>query len=74
MQLEARGESMFERVQHLLEDYGEVQVRFDSGEEAELHRHNTEVLDEPFLKVVTKGEAHWVDAEKIETVWIHYEY
>jgi hypothetical protein len=74
LQLELRGDSMYERVQNLLADYGEVQVRFDSGEEVELHNHNSDFEDEPMVKVVTKGEAHWFNAEKIEEVWIHYEY
>lgn len=74
MELEIRGDSMYERLRNLLDDYGEVQVRFDSGVEKELHRHNTEFVDEPMVKVVTKGEAHWFDAEKVETAWIHYEY
>ncbi|MFB6253535.1 MAG: hypothetical protein ABEI06_02885 [Halobacteriaceae archaeon] len=72
--LELHGDSMYERLQHALEDYGEVQVRFDSGVEAELHRHNTGFGEEPMVKVVTAGEAHWFNAEKIEEIWIHYEY
>ena len=74
LELELRGDSMYERLQHLLEDYGEVQIRFDSGVEAELHKHNTDFVEEPMVKVVAAGKAHWFNAEKIEEVWIHYEY
>lgn len=74
MQLEMHGDSMYERLQNLVEEYGEVQIRFDSGVETEIHRHNTDFGDEPMVKVVTAGEAHWFDAEKVETAWIHYEY
>ncbi|MFT4923134.1 MAG: hypothetical protein ACI8XM_002358 [Haloarculaceae archaeon] len=72
--VQMRGDSMYERLQNLVEDYGEVQVRFDSGVEAELHSFNTDFVDEPMVKVVTKGEAHWFDAEKVEEMWIHYDY
>ncbi len=74
MELEIDGESMYERLENLVAEYGEVQIRFDSGHETELHRHNTDFVGEPMVKVITKGEAHWFDAGKIETFWIHYEY
>ena len=74
LQLEMRGDSMYERLQNLVDDYGEVQIRFDSGHETEIHRHNTEFIGEPMVKVVTKGEAHWFDVGKLETAWIHYEF
>lgn len=74
MQLTMRGDGRYEQLKHLVEDYGEVQIRFDSGEETEIHRHNTEFVGEPMVKAVTKGEAHWFDASKIEDLWIHYEF
>lgn len=74
LELEIRGDSTYERLENLVEEYGEVQIRFDSGEEAEVHRHNTEFVGEPMVKVVTPGEARWFDAEKIESLWIHYEF
>jgi hypothetical protein len=72
--LEIEGESMYEQLEHLVTEYGEVQIRFDSGEEVELHRHNSEFLEEPMVKVISPGEARWFDAEKIESLWIHYDY
>lgn len=74
LELEIHGDTMFERLRGLLDDYGEVQIRFDSGVEAELHKHNTDFDKEPMVKVVTEGEAHWFNTEKVEEVWIHYDY
>lgn len=72
--LESPGDTMYDRVQWLVEEYGEVMVRFDSGVEAELHRHNVEFVDEPMVKVVTADAVHWFDASRIESYWIHYEF
>lgn len=66
--------SMYERLQGLVDEYGEVMIRLDSGEEAELHRHNTEFVDEPMVKVVTNDAIHWFDAEKVESCWIHFDF
>lgn len=74
LKLEMEGDSPYEQLEHLIEEYGEVQIRFDSGEEAELHRHNSEFVGEPMVKVVTPGEARWFNAEKIESLWIHYDF
>lgn len=74
MSLEIAGESMYDQLENLVEEYGEVQIQFDSGEEAEIHRHNTEFVDRPMIKVVSPGEARWFSAEKIESFWIHYEF
>jgi len=74
MALEMEGDSMYERLEHLVEEYGEVQIQFDSGKEAEIHRHNTEFIDEPMVKILQPGEARWFNAEKLESVWIHYDF
>ena len=71
---EITGETMYERLRNLLADSGEVMVRLDSGEEAELHRHNVSFEDEPMVKVTTGDEVHWFNAEKVESFWIHYDF
>ncbi|MDX1745588.1 MAG: hypothetical protein R3324_06600 [Halobacteriales archaeon] len=72
--LETNGDTMYERLSNLVDEHGEVMVRFDSGAEHELHRHNVQFLDEPMVKVVTPDAVYWFDAERIESYWIHYEY
>jgi len=72
--IELVGESMYERLQHLVDEYGEVMIRLDSGREAELHTFNTEFTGAPMVKVKTAGEVHWFDAEKVESCWIHYDF
>lgn len=71
---ELTGESMYERLRNLLADSGEVMIRLDSGEEAELHRHNVSFEDEPMIKVATADAVHWFNAEKVESFWIHYDF
>lgn len=74
LSLEIEGETTYEQLENLVDEYGEVQIRFDSGKEAEIHRHNSEFVDEPMVKVVTPGEARWFNAEKIESFWVHYDF
>jgi hypothetical protein len=74
LSLELAGDSRYEQLEYMVEEYGEVQIRFDSGAEAEVHRHNTDFVGDPMVKVVTPGEARWFDAEKIESLWIHYDF
>lgn len=71
---ELTGETMYERLRNLLDESGEVMVRLDSSEEAELHRHNTTFEDPPMVKVTTGDAVHWFNAEKIESCWIHYDF
>jgi len=73
-EMELTGESMYDRLQDMVAEYGEVMIRFDSGLEAELHAFNTEFTGEPIIKVKTEGEVHWFDAEKVESCWIHYDF
>ena len=56
-----------------LEEYGELMIRFDSGEDRELHLHNTEFLDD-LVKVEADDEIHWFNPEKIERFWIHEDF
>jgi|GEM_PF-2126390 len=72
--IDASGDSMYDRLASMVEEYGEVMIRFDSGEAAELHRFNTEFVGAPMVKVQTGQEVHWFDAEKVESYWIHYDY
>jgi len=74
LSLETDGDTTYEQLETLVDEYGEVQIRFDSGEQAEIHGHNAEFVGDPMVKVVTPGEARWFDAEKIESFWIHYEH
>lgn len=73
-ELEHAGETMYDRLQAMVAEYGEVMIRFDSGTEAELHAFNTEFSGPPMVKVKTEGEVHWFDAEKVESCWIHYDF
>ena len=49
-------------------------VRTDSGEEREIHLHNVEFNDEPFVKVHGEDRTHWLNLEKVERYWIHQEF
>lgn len=62
---------MYERLKTALQEKGEIMIQFDSGETGELHLHNTEFIDEPFVKVEGEDETHWFNAEKVERYWIH---
>lgn len=66
---------MFNRLKEAVEEFGEVMVLTDSGEEHELHKHNSEFLEEPGLvKVDADDEIHWLDLEKVERYWIHKDF
>ncbi|WP_414837474.1 hypothetical protein ACK3SF_04350 [Candidatus Nanosalina sp. VS9-1] len=66
---------MFKRLRDAVDEYGEVMVLTDSGEEHELHKHNSEFLESSGLvKVDADDEIHWLDLEKIERYWIHKDF
>ncbi len=65
---------MYKRLKEELHDKGEMMIRFTSGEEAELHLHNTEFVEEPFIKVDADDEIHWFNAEEVERYYIHKEF
>lgn len=65
---------MYERLREALNENGELMIRLDSGEEAELHLHNTEFIDEPIVKVDADDEIYWLNAEKVEMYWIHKDF
>ena len=68
------GGTMYERLEELLDESGEVMIRFDTGTEAELHKHNVTFEDEPMVKVATSDAIYWFNAEKIESMWIHFDF
>lgn len=66
---------MYERLKEAVDSYGEVMIRTDSGEEHELHKHNSEFLDEQGLvKVEADDRTHWLNLEKVERYWIHEDF
>jgi hypothetical protein len=65
---------MFEILQDELEDKGEIMIRTDSGEDRELHLHNTEFLESGLIRVEGDDEIHWLNGEKIERYWIHEDF
>jgi transcriptional antiterminator Rof (Rho-off) len=66
--------SMYDRLETALDEKGEVMIRLASGEEGELHKHNVEFEDQPYLKVEGEDETRWINAEFVESYWIHDEY
>jgi hypothetical protein len=65
---------MYDRLQDAVEEYGEIMIRTDSGEERELHKHNAEFLEDGIIKVDADDMVHWINAEKVERYWIHYDF
>jgi len=65
---------MYNRLKEALKEYGEIMIKLDSGEEAELHLHNTEFIEDEMIKVDADDEIHWFDANKIERYWIHFDF
>jgi len=66
---------MYQRLKDAIKEYGEIMIRLDSGEEAELHLHNTEFIDkDQTIKVDADDEIHWFNGNKIERYWIHYDF
>lgn len=65
---------MYDRLQDAVEEYGEVMIRTDSGEERELHKHNAEFQDDGIIKIDADDKVHWINGEKVERYWIHYDF
>lgn len=57
-----------------LNELGELMIRFDSGDERELHKYNTEFLDSGLVRVEADDGDHWFDPQKIERFWIHEDF
>ena len=66
--------NMFDQLRQAVEDKGEIMIKTDSGEERELHKHNTEFLENGLIKIDADDEKHWLDSEKVERYWIHKEF
>ncbi|MDY6774395.1 MAG: hypothetical protein SVS85_04295 [Candidatus Nanohaloarchaea archaeon] len=65
---------MYEELKEAVEEKGEVMIRTDSGEDRELHKHNTDFQDDGMIRVDADDEVHWLNAEKIERYWIHKDF
>lgn len=65
--------STHERLEAALDEMGELMVRTASGDELELHKHNVEFGDAPWVQVDADDETHWFNAESVERYWIHEE-
>lgn len=63
----------FERLEAAVEEKGEVMVKMASGDELELHKHNVDVDEAPWLEIGGDEETHWLNAEAVERYWIHDE-
>ncbi|WEL19233.1 hypothetical protein [Candidatus Nanohalococcus occultus] len=66
---------MLEQLKNAVESYGEVMVRTDSGEERELHKHNSDFHeDKGVIEVDADDKIHWLVAEKVERYYIHKDF
>ncbi len=65
---------MYDELKDAVEEKGEVMVRMDSGEDRELHRHNTTFKGDGIIKVDAADEIHWLNAEKVERYWVHKDF
>ena len=68
------GDIMYSRIEEALEENGELMIRTDSGEEHELHLHNVEFNEKPFVKIHGEDRTHWLNIEKVERYWIHQDF
>ena len=65
---------MYDSIKEKLEESGELMIRTDSGEERELHLHNTEFLEKPVARIEGGEGTHWINLDKVERYWIHQEF
>ena len=66
---------MFDLLQEKVEEFGELMIRMDSGQDRELHKHNIEFLeDDKLVKVDADDKIHWFNPEKVERFWIHEDF
>lgn len=65
---------MYSRIKEKLQESGELMLRMSSGEDVEVHLHNTEFVEEPLIKVEGQDETHWFNAEEVERFWIHQDF
>lgn len=70
---ETQAQTAYQRLNDHLKEFGEIMVRTTSGDEIELHNHNVEFQEEPYLEIEADDEIHWLDATTIERYWIHKE-
>lgn len=65
---------MIDQLRQALDENGELMIRTDSGEDRELHLHNTEFQDNGMIRVDADDEIHWLHPEKVERYWIHKDF
>ena len=65
---------MYDKLKDAVKEKGEVMIRTDSGEDRELHKHNTEFLDNGLVRIDGDDETHWLNPEKVERYWIHEDF
>lgn len=65
--------STYQRLKDGLDEKGEIMVTLAGGEELELHTHNVEFEEEPYVRVDADDQVHWVDATHVAHYWIHEE-
>lgn len=65
---------MYTELKKAVDDHGEVMVLMDSGEEHELHKHNTAFRENGVIKVDAADTIHWFNADKVERYWIHKDF
>lgn len=65
---------MYDKLKEAVEEYGEIMIRTDSGENRELHKHNAEFQENGVIKIDADDEVHWLNAEKVERFAIHYDF
>lgn len=65
--------SLHQRLEDGLKEKGEIMVKLGDGEELELHTHNVESEEEPFIRVDADDQVYWVDTSQISHYWIHEE-
>ncbi|WP_458205745.1 hypothetical protein [Haladaptatus sp. NG-SE-30] len=63
----------YQRLKTGLEEKGEIMIKTGGGEELELHTHNVEFEEEPFIRIEADDEVHWVDVNHVAHYWIHEE-
>jgi hypothetical protein len=62
----------YQALRDSLDKNGELQIRLDTGEKMELHKHNTTFEDGTEELVIDSGtETFWIGTDRISYYWIH---
>ncbi|QGA80768.1 hypothetical protein [Candidatus Nanohalobium constans] len=65
---------MYDILRDALHENGEIMIRLSSGEDRELHLHNTDFLENGMVKVDGDDEIHWLNPDHVERYWIHEDF